>query len=621
MFGDTNYYRGLCRYSHNLQLGEEARGKRVFLRVGAAQTVADVYIDNHFVMQHRGGYTAFCVELTDLLTVGRQHRLDIYVSNAATMDVAPICGDFNIFGGLSRDVELIITEPVCIAPDYYASSGIFVTQCEVTEQMAQLNLRTIISAADTEVAMSEYRVDYTLFDDGRTVLSVSDVSIDKGTASTDLTLTHPHLWDGQHDPHLYTLRAELRRADMVIDSREVSIGLRFYKADARTGFWLNGHPHRLNGVNRHQDRAERASATTRRDDVEDLDLIEEMGCNAVRLSHYPQSEHILDEMDRRGLVAWVELPFVNVYVSNPTYSDNLRQQLTEMIFQYYNHPSILAWGLFNEVNSGWMERPSRMVKELHQLAHRLDGSRPTVGATNQDDDFNGMTDWIAHNKYFGWYGNDTDDMGRFLDREHAAHPDRTIGLSEYGAGASIEQQQDTLSHPEPWGHWHPENWQTHYHIENWRQLQQRPWLWCNFIWCMFDFSAAGRREGSTPGRNDKGLVTYDRRDRKDAFYFYKANWNTKENVLYIAGRHNERRHLDISDILVFSNCGEAELLVNGVSLGTAAPDDVHVITWKDIRLQPGQNTLEVRNSVCCDSITVYFSPDSHSLGAMRNNPS
>ena len=604
LMGNTQYYRGLCLYSHILHFGEEARGKRIFLRIAAAQTVADVYVDHHFVMQHRGGYTAFCVELTDLLSIGKEHKLEIFVNNAATMDIAPICGDFNIFGGLSRGCEIILTEPVCIDPTYYASSGLFVTQKQVSQQSAHLDLLTVINSGLNDV--SNYTVDYTLINDGRTEQRIEGVAIKEGKALAHLDISRPHLWDGQNDPHLYTLRAELRQGDRLVDSREEQIGLRYYHADAETGFWLNGHPHRLNGVNRHQDRAERGSALYPTDDTEDLDLIEEMGCNAVRLSHYPQSEGLLSQMDRRGLVAWVEVPFVNVFVSNPMYCDNLRQQLTEIVMQYYNHPSILAWGLFNEINSGWMERPTVMTQQLHDLARSLDPSRPTTGATNQDDDFNGIPEWIAHNKYYGWYGAEPEQMAVFLDQEHAAHPERAMGLSEYGAGASIWQQQDTLSHPEPWGRWHPENWQTYYHIENWRIIQQRPWMWCNFIWCMFDFTSAGRREGSIPGRNDKGLVSYDRRDRKDAFYFYKANWNEREKLLYIAGRHNQHRHSAITDIQVFSNSGPAELFVNGVSFGIAQPDDVKVIRWIDVSLCKGANVIEVKNKKCNDKIILYY---------------
>ena len=330
--------------------------------------------------------------------------------------------------------------------------------------------------------------------------------------------------------------------------------------------------------------------------------MQEMGCNAVRLCHYPQAKYMHQQMDKRGLVAWVEIPFVNVYVNNPAYDENLRLQLKELILQNYNHPCILFWGLFNEINSGWLDRPSRMAAELHALARQLDSSRPTMGASNQDDDFNGFTDLIAFNKYFGWYGDNMDDMGRWIDREHAAHPERKMGISEYGAGACVFQQADSLRHPEPWGQWHPENWQTYYHVENWKQLQEREFLWCNFIWCMFDFSAAGRREGTIMGRNDKGLVTYDRKIKKDAFYFYKANWNQEDKFVYIAGKRLVNRTRKTVDVQVFSNSGAAKLYINGKAYGTAKPDSVNVLEWKAIVLDTGENRIEVRNKYgadCC----------------------
>ena len=331
-----------------------------------------------------------------------------------------------------------------------------------------------------------------------------------------------------------------------------------------------------------------------------------MGANAVRLSHYPQAKYVHRQMDRRGLVAWAEIPFVNVFVTLPAYADNLRQQLKELIYQNYNHPCILAWGLFNEINSGWLDRPSAMAKELHELAHRLDPSRLTMGASNQTDDFNGFTDLIAFNRYFGWYDGEMSQMGEWLDREHAAHPERMMGISEYGAGASVFQQADTLAKPAAGGPWHPENWQTYYHIENWRQLKARPYLWCNFIWCMFDFSAAGRREGSDPGRNDKGLVTCDRRVKKDAFYFYKANWNTTDKFVYIAGRRADRRTRPVTTVQAFSNCGPAELFLNGEPLGEAVPDAVNVMEWKNVRLREGKNELLLKNKYGEDRCTWFL---------------
>lgn len=610
MFGSTDYYRGLCNYSRKLSVPAHWQGKRVFLKVMAAQTVADVFVDRHFVAQHKGGYTAFVAELTGYLVPGKESTLEIRVSNAPTMDIAPICGDFNIFGGLYRGVELLLAEDVCIEPAYYASSGVFFTQYEVSAKSARLKVETLLSAGKSDWSGCE--VEFQLYDRNRLLhrMASAEIGADKKVVM-DMRLENPHLWDGVNDPYLYKGVVVLRRNGKEIDRREEEIGFRYFHVDPQKGFFLNGKPYRLNGVNRHQDRAERASAFYRQDHDEDLDLIQEMGCNAVRLCHYPQAEYVHRQMDRRGLVAWVEIPFVNVYVNNPAYDENLRLQLKELILQNYNHPCILFWGLFNEINSGWLDRPSRMAAELHELAGRLDPSRLTVGASNQDDDFNGFTDLIAFNKYFGWYGDSMDGMGRWIDREHAAHPERKMGISEYGAGACVFQQADSLKQPEPWGQWHPENWQTYYHVENWRQLRKREFLWCNFIWCMFDFSAAGRREGSVMGRNDKGLVTYDRKIKKDAFFFYKANWNKQDKFVHIAGKRLVNRTSGTVDVQVFSNSGSAELYVNGKSYGSVKPDSVNVLTWKGVALEAGENRVEVRNRYGEDHCVWNLSAGNH----------
>lgn len=599
MFGNTDYYRGLCTYSRKLLLSPEDAGKRVFLKIDAAQTVADIFVDHRFVMQHKGGYTAFVAELTDFLIPGKESTLEIRVSNAQTMDIAPICGDFNTYGGLNRGVHLLLTEDVCINPAYYASSGVFFTQSDVSEESALLKIETLLSSR--KMGLNDCEVEFQLWDKNKQVYRTveNEITADNKVVMS-MTLKKPHLWNGVEDPYLYKGVVILRKNGKEIDRREEEIGFRYFSADPEKGFFLNGKPYRLNGVNRHEDRSERASAFYNRDHDEDLELIREMGCNAVRLCHYPQAKYVHQQMDRQGLIAWPEIPFVNVYVNNRAFDENLRQQLKELILQNYNHPCILFWGLFNEINSGWLDRPSKMTSELNALAHQLDPSRPTMGASNQDDDFNGFTDLIAFNKYFGWYGNTMEDMGAWIDREHAAHPERKMGISEYGAGACVFQQSDSLKHPEPWGQWHPENWQTYYHIENWKQLQKRDFLWCNFIWCMFDFSAAGRREGSTMGRNDKGLVTYDRKIKKDAFYFYKANWNTKDKFVYIAGRREVNRTKKLVNIQAFSNSGEAELWLNGKNMGKAAPNQVNVLEWNNVLLSDGENTIVVKNKYGID---------------------
>lgn len=589
MFGG-DYFRGTATYSRMLKIPDLGHEKRFFLRIGAAQSEADVYIDNRWIGNHRGGYTAFAIELTPYVTPGREHKLDIRINNSQTSRTAPLSGDFNIFGGLTRGAELLITEPTCIAPDFYGSPGVFFRQDSVSDEKAVITVQTIVSAPD-ETERLEVAV--TLSDNGRIVCTDTLPTGAGNVAESVITVKRPHLWDGVHDPFLYDGVVSLIKDGKVVDSRTEKIGLRYYKADNESGFFLNGKSYRLNGVNLHQDRAERGPAYLDGDHREDLDLAREMGCNAVRLAHYPHGRQVYDIADEYGMVAWTEIPFVNIYVANPEYAANLRRQLREMIYQNFNHPSVLTWGLFNEVNSGWMEPVDAMVAELHTLAREIDPSRPTTGASNQDDIFNDYPDYIAFNKYFGWYGDSPEEMGIWIDRQHSTYPHRMMGISEYGAGGNTAQQCEELVHPEPWEQWHPENWQTHYHIENWRQLKARPFLWCNFIWCLCDFSSAGRKEGNTPGRNDKGLVAYDRSTRKDAFYFYKANWNEKDPVLYIAGHRNDKVSTPAVDIMAFSNVGAATLTVNGKNVGKATPDEVNVIIWRDVPLQSGDNDIVV----------------------------
>ena len=539
------------------------------------------------------------------MNYGKDNTVLVRVNNGEQLDVMPLVGDFNFYGGIYRDVHLLVTEDICISPLDYASPGVYLFQQHVGEKQAAVLARINLSNGTEHPRQATLRLqvkegDKVVYQADKKVTVAPHTSVQPEEMS--FTLLNPRLWNGREDPFMYQTVITLVKDGKEIDRREEEIGFRYFHADAEKGFFLNGKPYRLNGVNRHQDRAERASAFYPQDHDEDLDLMQEMGCNAVRLCHYPQAKYMHQQMDKRGLVAWAEIPFVNVYVNNPAYDENLRLQLKELILQNYNHPCILFWGLFNEINSGWLDRPSRMAAELHALARQLDPSRPTMGASNQDDDFNGFTDLIAFNKYFGWYGDNMDDMGRWIDREHAAHPERKMGISEYGAGACVFQQEDSLRHPEPWGQWHPENWQTYYHVENWKQLQEREFLWCNFIWCMFDFSAAGRREGSIMGRNDKGLVTYDRKIKKDAFYFYKANWNQEDKFVYIAGKRLVNRTRKTVDVQVFSNSGAAKLYINGKAYGTAKPDSVNVLEWKGIVLDTGENRIEVRNKYgadCC----------------------
>ncbi len=598
--GRPDYKRGIGNYTRRLYIRPEWAGKRLFLRFEGANSVADLFVDGRHAGEHRGGYTAFVFEITDRVVCGCAHTIDVRVNNSEQLDVMPLVGDFNFYGGIYRDVHLIVTDPVCISPLNCASPGVFLDQLSVSGQRAEVRARVDLSNAAAEPRRVVVRLriadgDRTVFETERPVVVAPHTAVQE--ERIDFAIDRPHLWDGVDDPFLYRAEVVLLCDGAEVDRVEQPLGLRYFSVDPDEGFFLNGRHLPLRGVCRHQERAGVGNALRREHHDEDLRIMEEMGVNAVRLAHYPQAEYVYDRTDRLGMIAWAEIPFVGPggyadkgFVDSPAFRANGREQLREMIRQHYNHPSICFWGLFNELKESG-DNPVDYVRELDSLAHAEDASRPTVAASNQSGALNLLTDLIAWNRYDGWYGATPATLASWLDATHGAHPGLKIGISEYGAGASILHQQDSLVQPVPDSWWHPENWQTEYHIRNWRIIRARPYVWGSFVWNMFDFGAAHRTEGDRPGINDKGLVTHDRRVRKDAFYFYKANWNP-EPMVRIEGRRNDRRVRPVTTVRVFSNCREVELRVNGRTVASARPDEVCVCTFEDVALRPGDNLVE-----------------------------
>lgn len=598
--GKIDYKRGIGNYERTLHIRPEWKGKRLFLRFDGVNNVADVFLNGKNIGEHRGGYSAFIFEITDKVNYGADNRLWVRVNNAEQFDVLPLVGDFNFYGGIYRDVTLLVTEPACISPLDHASPGVYLTQKSVSHQEAQVDARILLSSKE---ANGEATVRLSVKDGNRVVAeSKKTVVLSDGNSEVNLPIVmkQPHLWNGRQDPFCYQAEVTLEQNGRVIDRVAQPLGLRYYRIDPNEGFFLNGKHLTLQGVCRHQDRAEVGNALRRQHHEEDMDIMLEMGVNAIRLAHYQQDEYMYQLADRAGLLVWAEIPFVGPggyadkgFIDLPALKENGRQQLVELIRQNYNHPSIVCWGLFNELKEEG-DNPIPYIRELNQLAHQEDATRPTTSASNQGGGLNFLTDLIAWNRYDGWYGNTPRTLADFLDTTHRKHPELRIGISEYGAGASIYHQQDTLKQPAPAGYWHPENWQTYYHIENWKIIHERPFVWGSFVWNMFDFGAAHRHEGDRPGINDKGLVTFDRKVRKDAYYFYKANWNHATPTLHLAGKRNTRRTKALQDFMVFTNQPQAELFVNGISIGKQQPDAYGVVCWKNVQLQPGNNSVEVR---------------------------
>ena len=584
--GKIDYKRGIGNYEKNLFIRSEWKGKRLFIRFEGVNNIADVFVNRRHIGEHRGGYGAFIFEITGKVEYGKENSILVRVNNGEQLDIMPLVGDFNFYGGIYRDVHLLITDETCISPLNYASPGVRLIQDSVSHKYAKV--RAVVDLSNGDSGNREVELNVRLLDGQRVVKEGTKKVNLSGNAAMQQEFTfeidQPHLWNGRQDPFLYQAEVTLSRNGQMVDRVTQPLGLRFYRIDPDKGFFLNGKHLPLQGVCRHQDRSEVGNALRPQHHEEDAALMLEMGVNAVRLAHYPQATYFYDLMDKNGIIVWAEIPFVGPggyndkgFVDLPAFRANGKEQLKELIRQHYNHPSICVWGLFNELTE-LGDNPVEYIKELNVLAHQEDPTRLTTSASNQMGDLNFITDAIAWNRYDGWYGGTPADLGKWLDRMHKDHPEICIAISEYGAGASIYHQQDSLVKTVP---------------TSWKTISSRPYVWGSFVWNMFDFGAAHRTEGDRPGINDKGLVTFDRKVRKDAFYFYKANWNGEEPMLYLTGKRNTARTQRLQTIIAFTNLSGAELFVNGKSYGKATPDSYAILEWKNVELQPGENEIKV----------------------------
>lgn len=602
--GKYDYKRGIGNYTKKISIRPEWQSKRLFLRFEGANCVSNVFVNGKHIGEHRGGYGAFVFEITDKVEYGKENTLLVRVNNGEQLDVMPLVGDFNFYGGIYRDVHLLLTDNLCISPLDYASSGVYLIQQQITDKQAAICARINLSNGTGELRKAVLRLQV---NDGKKTVYETEKEVsmiphtDVQVENIEFILKNPRLWNGTQDPFMYQTVVTLIKDGKELDKVEQPLGVRYYITDPDKGFFLNGKHLPLHGVCRHQERAEVGNALYPVHHEEDTRIMLDMGVNAVRLAHYPQATYMYDLMDKYGIVTWAEIPFVGPggyadkgFVDQPSFRENGKEQLKEMIRQHYNHPSICFWGLFNELKEQG-DNPVEYIKELNAMAHREDPTRPTTSASNQDGALNFITDHIAWNRYDGWYGATPATLATWLDATHKNHPEIKIAISEYGAGASIYHQQDSLVQTVPGSWWHPENWQTEYHIQNWKIINERPYVWASFVWNMFDFGAAHRMEGDRSGINDKGLVTHDRKIKKDAYYFYRANWNP-EPMIYIAGRRNVNRVKPLVDVQVFSNVEEVILIVNDCQCRRMKPDSLKVCLFKEVPLRKGRNEIEVRAS-------------------------
>ena len=593
-----DYYRGPAWYARDLFAPESWRDRRVFLRFEAASTVAKVWLNGQALGEHAGAFTAFCFELTPHLRLGASNALRVEVNNAYRADVSPISGDFTVAGGLYRPVRLLVTDEVNISPLDYATSGLYLTQKSLTGALATVEARAVLSnasAADRAVELLAEVRDAS----GRSVATArATVALPATTASQSATLPlsipSPRRWHGAADPHLYQVSVSIIHGGVAVDRVVQPLGLREFAITEERGFLLNGQPYTLHGVNRHQDWRDLGWALTEAHHERDFALVTELGANAVRLAHYPQTEKVYDIADRLGLVLWHEIPIVDAVTPTPGFRDNAELQLREMMWQHYNHPSVAFTGLFNEIRQRTAADAVPIIKHLTEVARSISPNALLVAAPNiPGQEINRIPDRLGYNVYPGWYSADPTSMKTQIDTRWKDAGQRRIALSEYGAGGNPDQHEEGITAmPKHRSHWHPEEWQNFVHEENWRCIQDNPKLWGSFIWVMFDFASDARNEGAKPGVNDKGLMTQDRTVKKDAFYFYQANWTTAP-MIHLTGKRLATRRLGELEVKAYTTCAEAELFVNGKSLGRAKADGIHTVRWPGVKLSPGLNAVSV----------------------------
>ena len=552
--GGNDYWRGTATYSKAFAKPELRDGERCFIEFDGAAMTADVILNGRHLAHHEGGYSTFRADLTDALE--DENLLVVTVDNSANDRVYPQMADFTFYGGLYRDVKLIVVPAEHFELLKDGTPGIKVTpEVHLKEREAYVAVETW-PVGGNEVWLeipTEHGKEF------------RKVEIGNGHTYTNIILKNVHLWDGPDDPYLYTVTAKLVKNGEVVDEISNRFGCREFHIDPEKGFFLNGRSYPLRGVSRHQDLKGKGSALTYEDHKADMAIIRELGANTLRLAHYQHAQDFYDLCDENGLIVWAEIPYISQHMRNG--EENCLSQMRELIEQSYNHPSIVCWGLSNEITVGASDRKALMEthKKLQALCKELDPNRPTVMAhafmLEQDSALIPTADLAGYNLYFGWYLGELEQNDRFLDEYHAKYPDRILGFSEYGADANPALQ---AARPERGDY--TEGYQCLYHEHLLRCIDERPWLWATHVWNLFDFGADGRDEGGKLGENQKGLVTFDRKLRKDAFYLYKAAWS-REPFVHITGKRYRDRAEAETEIKVYSNQSEVSLYLDGDLIG------------------------------------------------------
>ena len=591
--GNGSYDRGRYWYAKTFETPRQPlTGGKVFVEILAAGQQAIVYVNGTEVTYHEGGYSTFRADITSLCKDEGENLLVVACSNEYKDSVYPQSADFTFYGGLYRGVNLISVPEAHFDLEYYGGPGIQVTPKPCDCGGATFEIVTYVKNTD-----ENFTVLYSVLDaEGKEVASGC-----RPADSTGITLYVPDAkkWDID-SPYLYTVKAALQRRNETYDEISTRAGVRSFSCDPQKGFIINGKETPLRGVSRHQDMLYKGNALTKEDHYRDAELIKELGANTIRLAHYQHNQYFYDACDELGFIVWAEIPFISVFNKDPEAHQNCISQLKELIIQNYNHPSICFWGISNEILIGGIsEKLVENHKELNALAKELDPTRLTtiahVSMTPVESPMHHITDVESYNHYFGWYGGKMEDNGPWLDNFHKVHPDICLGLSEYGCEGII-----TYHGPNPACKDYSEEYQALYHEHMAKVLDERPWIWSSHVWNMFDFGCAARNEGGVAGRNNKGLMTIDRKTKKDSYYIYKAYWN-KEPMVHLCGKRYAQRAGETTQIRVYSNLPTVTLYLNGEKVGEQTAEKVFVF---EVALADGFNTIVAEAGDQKDTMTL-----------------
>ncbi len=584
--GGNDYFRGSSVYSKTLNKLDFPVADKYFLEINGANSSCDVYAGDVKLTHHDGGYSTFRVDITPYLN--ENLVLSIVVDNSANETVYPQMADFTFYGGLYRDVNIIAVSSTHFDLEYYGAPGVKVTP--------------IVEGKDANVEVEVFvkdlndgdEIEYTILDKDEKVIYTQKSKELKVNAVIENCI----LWNGRKNPYLYLVKTSILRNGEVLDNVETKFGCRSFKIDPDNGFILNGEEYPLRGVSRHQDRFGFGNALKKEHHEEDIDLIMEVGATTVRLAHYQHDQYFYDLCDEKGLIIWAEIPYISKHLPNGR--ENTISQMKELVYQNYNHPSIVVWGLSNEITMGGADNPDLLENHviLNDLVHEMDKTRLTtmacVSMCPMDAKIVEIADVVSYNHYFGWYGGDTDMNGPWFDKFHAMHPTIPVGVSEYGCEALNWHTSNPVQGD------YTEEYQAYYHEELIKQLFTRKYIWATHVWNMFDFGADARAEGGENGQNHKGLVTMDRKYKKDAFYAYKA-WLSNEPFVHLCGKRYIDRVEDVTKITVYSNLPKVELFVNGESIG--AKESSEHFFYFDVKNE-GETTIVAKAGELEDTSTI-----------------